>query len=130
MQVFDKNTIRELKKYLYSSSCVHDAVITNIQYKDDDIIVEAYNPIENKRIRWLFHDVETVVVLKGHWFGDSKTIIDLTVEDNLSFLNSIIQHNEASKAGAANDLYLVFEQLSGHECHIVTKELTMEITEA
>ena len=130
MQVFDKNTIRELKKYLYSSSCVHDAVITNIQYKDDDIIVEAYNPIETKRIRWIFHDVETVVVLKGHWFGDSKTIIGLTVEDNLSFLNSIIQHNEASKAGAANDLYLVFEQLSGHECHIVTKELTMEITEA
>ena len=130
MQVFDKNTIRELKRYLYSSSCVHDAEITNIQYKDDDIVVEAYNPIENKRIKWLFHDVETAVVLKGHWFGDSKTIIGLTIEDDLSFFNSIIQHKEENKAGAANDLYLVFEQLSGHEFHIVTKELAMEIIEA
>ena len=54
-----------------------------------------------------------------------QTILSLTVEENFSYLQRHIQNYRESMD---DFLYLLFQMFSGDEWHIVSGEVTVEVT--
>lgn len=124
MPRYNKNKIKELKKYLYSSY-VHDAKLINIKYdcSEDNIRIELYNPIFDVKTVLTFFNIEIILTIKGEWPGNRETIISLTAEEDFSYLqNHLIKRSECMK----DSLYLLFQMFSGDELHIVSKEVIIE----
>lgn len=126
MSRFNKNNTKELKELLYNS-CVHDAKLENLVYicGEDSIKIEIINPIFNVKIDLTFHNIGIVFAIKGKEHGSRETIISLSVEEDLSYLqNNLPKYSECME----EPLYLLFQMFSGDELHIVSKEVTVEIT--
>lgn len=126
MSKYTKSNIEELKAFLYDSY-VHDANLGYVEYscKDDRIKIELYNPIFDVKIDLTFLDIVITLSIKGDWPGNRATLISLSVEKNLSYLQeSLLKANEYME----DALYLLFQMLSGDELHIVSKEVIVEIT--
>lgn len=126
MPKYTKSNIEELKAFLYDSY-VHDANLGYVEYscKDDRIKIELYNPIFDVKIDLTFLDIVITLSIKGDWPGNRATLISLSVEKNLSYLQkSLLKANEYIE----DALYLLFQMLSGDELHIVSKEVIVEIT--
>ena len=127
MPRYNKNNIKELKEYLYNSN-VHDAKLKNIKYdcSEDNIKIELFNPIFNVKIDLTFFDIGITLAVKGKWSENRDTIIALTAEEDFSYLqNYLPKHSKCME----DSLYLLFQMFSGHELHILSKELVIEITE-
>lgn len=125
MPVFYKDNINDLEELLYNSY-VHDSKIENIRYKkdDDSIKIELFNPIFNVKTYLTFCGVEVSLAIKGKEYGNSETIISLTVEKDFSYLHKYLtQYSERIE----DSLYLLFQMLSGDELHIVSKEVIVEL---
>lgn len=125
MSRFNKNKAKELRQFLYNS-CIHDAKLESIRYKygADCLEIKAFNPIFNVKINLTFCDVEIVLAIRNSDSGNRETIISLTVEDDLSYLQNYIQKYSGSME---DSLYLLFQMFSGDELHIVSKEVIIEI---
>lgn len=126
MPRFNKNNIKELKELLYNTY-VHDAKLENVGYEcgKDSIKVGLFHSFFNVKIDLTFHNIDIVFAVKGNWSGSRETILSLTVEEDFSYLqNYIPKHSE----GFEDSLYLLFQMFSGDELHIVSKEVTVEIT--
>lgn len=126
MSKYTKSNFEELKAFLYDSY-VHDANLEYVEYscKDDRIKIELYNPIFDVKIDLTFLDIVITLSIKGDWPGNRATLISLSVEKNLSYLQkSLLKANEYME----DALYLLFQMLSGDEFHIVSKEVIVEIT--
>lgn len=124
MMKFDRNSITKLKEFLYNS-CVHDAKMKSIEYQcgENGIKIELFNPIFNSKMTIIFQNVEIVLAVKGKSYGDSKTIVSLTVEADFSYLKTYLQKYSE---GVESSLYLLFQMFSGDELHIVSKEVVVE----
>lgn len=124
MMKFDRNSITKLKEFLYNS-CVHDAKMKSIEYQcgENGIKIELFNPIFNSKMTIIFQNVEIVLAVKGKSYGDSKTIVSLTVEEDFSYLKTYLQKYSE---GVESSLYLLFQMFSGDELHIVSKEVVVE----
>ena len=124
MMKFDRNSITKLKEFLYNS-CVHDAKMKSIEYQcgENGIKIELFNPIFNSKMTIIFQNVEFVLAVKGKSYGDSKTIVSLTVEEDFSYLKTYLQKYSE---GIESSLYLLFQMFSGDELHIVSKEVVVE----
>ena len=124
MMKFDRNSITKLKEFLYNS-CVHDAKMKSIEYQcgENGIKIELFNPIFNSKMTVIFQNVEIVLAVKGKSYGDSKTIVSLTVEEDFSYLKTYLQKYSE---GIESSLYLLFQMFSGDELHIVSKEVVVE----
>ena len=124
MMKFDRNSITKLKEFLYNS-CVHDAKMKSIEYQcgENGIKIELFNPIFNSKMTIIFQNVEIVLAVKGKWYGDSKTIVSLTVKEDFSYLKTYLQKYSE---GVESSLYLLFQMFSGDELHIVSKEVVVE----
>ncbi|MBR4579264.1 MAG: hypothetical protein IKO22_06620 [Oscillospiraceae bacterium] len=125
MPRFNKNSIKELKEFLYNSYA-HDAKLENVKYnsKEDSIQIELFNPIFNVKYDVTFLNIGIALAVKGEWPGSHETILSLTVEENYSYLRKFrlkgSEHFEDS-------LYLLFQMFSGDELHIVSKEVVIEV---
>lgn len=126
MMKFDRDNVIELKDFLYNS-CVHDAKIENVGYQcgKNEIQIELFNPIFNVKMTMVFQNVEIVLAVKGKSYGDSQTIISLTVEEDFSYLKTYLQKYSED---VEFSLYLLFQMFSGNELHIVSKEVFVETT--
>ena len=127
MMKFDRDHVIELKDFLYNS-CVHDAKIENVGYQcgKNEIQIELFNPIFNVKMTMVFQNVEIVLAVKGKSYGDSQTIISLTVEEDFSYLKTYLQKYSED---VEFSLYLLFQMFSGNELHIVSKEVFVETME-
>lgn len=125
MPKFTKNEIEELKKFLYNC-CIHDAKLESVRYEreEDNLKIEAFNPIFNAKIDITFFDVEIALVIRGNEFGSRETIISLTAEEDYSYLKNCIQN---CSEGVKDFLYLLFQTLSGDEFHIVSRMVIIEL---
>ena len=126
MPRFNKSNIKELKDFLYNSYA-HDAKLENVKYKsgEDSIKIELYNPIFEVKSDLTFRNIGIVLAFKGDWIGNRETILSLTVEEDFSYLQTYLtNYNECND----NSLYLLFQMFSGDELHIVSREITVEIT--
>lgn len=125
MPKFDKNSLKEIKDFLYNS-CVHDAELENIGYncEEDTIKIELFNPIFNGKINLTFHNIKIALAIKGKTHGSRETIISLTAEEDFSYLQNYLPNYVE---GIENSLYLLFQMLSGDELHIVSREVGAEI---
>lgn len=125
MPRFEKSNAAELKRFLYNS-CVHDARMENIVYRcgDDCMKIELLNPIFNTRLLLIFSDIEVVLAVKKKEYGSHETIISLSMEEDLSYLQNYFPK---CTEYAEDNLYLLFQMFSGDELHIVSKEVTIEI---
>ena len=96
-----------------------------VPLSSDVIKIELYNPIFDVKIDLTFLDIVITLSIKGDWPGNRATLISLSVEKNLSYLQkSLLKANEYME----DALYLLFQTLSGDELHIVSKEVIVEIT--
>ena len=123
---YDKNNADELKALLYNS-CVHDAKLENAEhdFREDSIKIKLFNPIYGVEINFTFLNIEIALTTKGDWQGERATIVSLTVEEDLSYLQKCLpKHGEYM-----DSLYLLFQTFSGSELHIVSKEVMVEIVE-
>ena len=127
MQRYNKNNTKELKAFLYNS-CVHDAEIKNVRYDcaGDSIVIKLYNPISHVGMNLTFRGIIIALAIKGEWQGSRTTIISLTAEDDISYLQNYLKgYGEYTK----NALCLLFQMFSGDEMHIVSNEVIAEATE-
>ena len=126
MPRYGKNNADELKALLYNS-CVHDAKLENAEhdFRKDSIKIKLFNPIYGVEISFTFLNIEIALTIKGDWQGDRATIVSLTVEEDLSYLQKYLpNHSEY-----LDSLYLLFQTFSGNELHIISKEVIVEIVE-
>ena len=126
MPKFNKTTFVELRNFLYNSYD-HDANIKSItcDYENKSIEISLFNAFFGVKINYIFHFVEVVLSIKGSWNGDQTEIIGITAEEDFSYLKKhLSNHSEYNQ----NSLYLLFQMFSGDELHIVSKEVTIEIT--
>ncbi len=124
MPQFNRDNVKELKKFLYNSY-VHDAIIDRIEYetKEGILKIQLVNPLYNIRYNISFLKIDIVMGTKGNAFGSRETILALVVEDDYSYLQNYL--SEQYKYD--NDsLYLVFQMFSGDELHIVAKDMMLE----
>ncbi len=126
MLIFDTNKIGALKEFLYSS-CIHDAKLEIVEYEagKNELIIKVFNSIDKVKMSLTFCDVEIAFAIKGKDHGNGDTILSLTVEDDLSYLQKYIKRCDAS---IVSSLYILFQMFSGTELHIVSRWLMVEIT--
>ena len=126
MPNFDKDRTKELKAFLYNS-CTHDAKLESVRYEcgEDCLRVETLNSISNVKTDFIFRNVEMVLAVRGNFMGSRETILSLTVEEDFSYLQRYIQNYRES---IDDFLYLLFQMFSGDEWHIVSGEVTVEVT--
>lgn len=128
MPRYNKNSVKELKAFLYNSY-IHDANLENVEYncKEDRIKIKLVNPIFGVQIDLIFLNIGLALVTKGDWPGDRTTVLSLTVEEDFSYLQNhqLLQQCQYTK----DSLYLLFQMFSGDELHIVTKEVIAEVIE-
>lgn len=128
MPRYNKNSLKELKAFLYNS-CIHDANLANVEYncKEDRIKIKLVNPIFGVQIDLIFLNIGLALVTKGDWPGDRATVLSLTVEEDFSYLQNhqLLKPCEYMK----DSLYLLFQMFSGDELHIVSKEVIAEVIE-
>ena len=100
----------------------------NVGYQcgKNDIKIELFNPIFNVKMTMVFQNIEIVLAVKDKSYGDSQTIISLTVEEDFSYLKTYLQKYSED---VESSLYLLFQMFSGDELHIVSKEVFVETTE-
>lgn len=125
MPRYNKNNTKELKEFL-RNSCVHDAKLKNIEYEygEDKIKIELFNPISDVKIDLTFLNIGIALAMKGEWLGNRETIISLTVEEDLSY----IQKTSLKEQKNMEDyVYLLFQMFSGDEVHILSKEVIIEV---
>ena len=125
MQVYNKNSLKELKKYLYNSDDIHDSEIINFIYSADNnkISVELLSPITKERKKLCFEDLKIVYLSAKIQLDVSSTVNSLTVEDDYSYLEESIRQLDKD---IDNYIYLLFQMFSGVEIHIVSKALYIE----
>lgn len=89
MPRYNKNSVKELKALLYNSY-IHDANLENVEYncKEDRIKIKLVNPIFGVQIDLIFLNIGLALVTKGDWPGDRTTVLSLTVEEDLSYLQN------------------------------------------
>lgn len=125
MPQFKVENVIKLKEFLYDP-CFHDASLKNINYEytSDNLIIEAFNPFFNCKIKFDFTGIDTVFATKGNWFySNSVEINSLTVEEDFSYLQKNVPQFDKT---IDEFLYFVFQMFSGDEIHIVCKEVTVE----
>ena len=127
MPKFEKNSIVELKSFLYNS-WVHDAKIESVHcdYGNERLEISLFNSYASVKIDIIFHNVEFTLSVKGQWHGDREEIIGITAEDDFSYLEKYLpNHSEYHE----DSLYLLFQMFSGDELHIISKEVMIACTE-
>ena len=128
MPRYNKNSVKELKALLYNSY-IHDANLENVEYncKEDRIKIKLVNPIFGVQIDLIFLNIGLALVTKGDWPGDRTTVLSLTVEEDLSYLQNhqLLKQCKYTK----DDLYFLVQMFSGDELHIVYKEVIAEVIE-
>jgi len=120
MPKFHKSNAKELKTFIYNSYYLHDSKLKSIEYAygKDEIKIELFNPIYKVKINMIFQNLELVFAIKGYELGNHDEVLSLTLEEDLSCLNS---HLLDCKKTAKNYLYLLFEMFSGNKLHIVSQ---------
>lgn len=128
MPSFNKNESQKLKEFLYNS-CFHDANIESIRYdcKKKELSIEAFNPIFDIRIKFVFSDVKLSFSIKGDCDEARETILSLTLEEDFSYLYKYFHKKEEEYT--EDVLYLLFQMFSGDELHILSEKVTVEILE-
>ena len=128
MPRYNKNSVKELKAFLYNSY-IHDANLENVEYncKEDRIKIKLVNPIFGVQIDLIFLNIGLALVTKGDWPGDLATVLILTVEEDFSYLQNhqLLKQCKYTK----DDLYFLVQMFSGDELHIVSKEVIAEVIE-
>lgn len=128
MPRYNKNSVKELKALL-CNSYIHDANLENVEYncKEDRIKIKLVNPIFGVQIDLIFLNIGLALVTKGDWPGDRTTVLSLTVEEDLSYLQNhqLLKQCKYTK----DDLYYLVQMFSGDELHIVSKEVIAEVIE-
>lgn len=128
MPRYNKNSVKELKAFLYNSY-IHDANLENVEYncKEDRIKIKLVNPIFGVQIDLIFLNIGLALVTKGDWPGDRATVLSLTVEEDFSYLQNhqLLKQCKYTK----DDLYFLVQMFSGDELHIVSKEVIAEVIE-
>lgn len=66
MPRYNKNSVKELKAFLYNSY-IHDANLENVEYncKEDSIKIKLVNPIFGVQIDLIFLNIGLALVTKG-----------------------------------------------------------------
>lgn len=125
MPSFDKRRIRELKEYLYYSY-LHDTKLNSVRYEqgENSICIKVLNPTSNVEIDLTFYDIKIVLAIGGYALGGHETIIMLTAEEDVSYLQNYTQQNCKC---FEDSLYILFQMLSGGELHIVSREVVIEV---
>lgn len=128
MPRYNKNSVKELKAFLYNSY-IHDANLENVEYncKEDRIKIKLVNPIFGVQIDLIFLNIGLALVTKGDWPGDRTTVLSLTVEEDFSYLQN---HQRLKQCKyMKDDLYFLVQMFSGDELHIVSEEVIAEVIE-
>lgn len=123
---FNSTETKALNDFLYNSY-IHDAKLENLSYNhiDNNLRINAFNPIFNVNFKFVFWNVETVFATKGDWlFGNTKEINSLTVENDFLYLRKYIPKYDKN---IEDFLYLVFQTFSGDEIHVVCKEISVNV---
>jgi len=128
MPRYNKNSVKELKAFLYNSY-IHDANLENFEYncKEDHIKIKLVNPIFGVQIDLIFLNIGLALVTKGDWPGDRTTVLSLNMEEDFSYLQNhqLLKQSKYTK----DDLYFLVQMFSGDELHIVSKEVIAEVIE-
>lgn len=128
MPRYNKNSVKELKAFLYNSY-IHDANLENVEYncKEDRIKIKLVNPIFGVQIDLIFLNIGLALVTKGDWPGDRATVLSLTVEEDFSYLQNhqLLKQCKYTK----DDLYFLVQMFSGDELRIVSEEVIAEVVE-
>ena len=122
---FNKKSFKKLKEHIYSS-CIHDAVVQSIEYNHNEkiLIIDAENSFFNTEFRIIFSDIECLLSIKGRQFGNDKSIISFTAEDDFSYLYNYLNSHVAFDE---NNVYILIQMLSGSELHILSQEVEISI---
>ena len=113
----------QLSQWLYNSN-IHDSILVSCCYNicDKSLYVEAWNPIFDEKISFVFRDILYICFEKKDEYEfdrDSwKTIGSLTLEPIESCKEQFGCHISTDASMA---VYLVFQFLSGSELHVVSK---------
>jgi len=126
MQLFNHNNKDKLKELLHLGN-VHDAQLKSVNYNvsEERLELELHNPFTAEEIVVVFKNIDIILATNSRWPTDRDTAMGLYLEENFTPLNNLPQNNcEYDK----DSLCMMFEFFGG-ELHIVSKEVSIEITE-
>lgn len=121
---FDYSQINELKEFLYNSND-HDSEIQEINYEREknSLCIRIFNPIYKTGLNITFKEVKIFISINGSYPLSRDTIIVICLEDDYSFIQNCMH---VGKISEKDNLYLLFQMLSGDEFHIVAREVYIE----
>ncbi len=125
---FDKAHGKELDACIRHSQ-IHDAEIRAFRYDKQEqiatITIETVNPIFGDRMQFTFWNVKAVLSVCGSEPRGGETILSMSVQVDDSYLKNRMR---ICGDAAEDNLYILFQMLSGGELHILSKEVFAEIT--
>ncbi|MBQ8183745.1 MAG: hypothetical protein IJ025_07610 [Clostridia bacterium] len=121
MARFTKEQTKELNEFLCNCCYIHDAKIDRVMYKqrEKELMLNILNFNFNVKFNLIICGIEILLATKGNYFGDSNTILSLTLED-ISYWESFSHEHNMS---TSDSLYMLFQMFSGDELHVVFKEI-------
>lgn len=125
MLQFDKNSIKNLKVFLYNSF-IHDAIIKIMNYEigEDKLVMIIYNPNFDTKMEFVFSEIDVFFAVKHKEFGSRETIYGLTLEQDFLYLNKYVPNYDKD---IKDYIYLIFKMFSGDEIHVVAEKIGVRI---
>ncbi len=122
--IFTSQNKRALQEFLVESS-VHDAYYEEFLYnwEDKKLFVSLYNSINNKKIDMVFEGISILITTNLDIWGTNNTLLSLTVEDDALPIQSFLEKINGDNKSFYNSLYVVFQNFSGNEMHIICEKV-------
>ena len=132
---FDKTNIDELKKIMHETCYPHDATLEAFEYfpENKTLKFKWSNPYYNNKAEFTLYDVEVLLEITGHFPGggerDDVSLIYMSVEDDYSFLQSIIKHTGLTTDAEHinNAIYFLIQMFTSREIHIAFGRGDLEV---
>lgn len=121
MPRFNESQKNELEEFIYNSN-IHDATILSSSYNREDktLFIHSFNSFFHSKLTFSFLETKVIHLCTGNEFGDSSTILSLTVEDDNLDLKVNPNVNDYELEGC---IHVLFQMFSGDELHIMAKEI-------
>ena len=74
--------------------------------------IKLFNPIFNVKINYTFHNIETMLAIKGNEYGCRETIISVTVEDDYLYLQNYLKNIENYNEDFCTSYFKCFLEMS------------------
>ena len=125
MPRFDKNTLKDLEKYINSSD-IHDSTIDACCYSqvNQQLTLVTSHPTFQTKTTFCFHGVELVL---GTFEKEIRVLFDtiyyLSIEEDFS---SLKEHLQLCKDAEKGLIYLLFEMISQSTLHVVCRSVDVD----